>query len=173
MNILLDYMIKNEGKFLKYATNITKNREAAKDLVQRTYLYFLENPKTDIKCPTAYIFFALTGRYVNHFYKYQKRMKNIHRSLINDEGENLLENSPNNDFEKMENNIDYVKKLNKVLDIVDKECSNKEREALYHVLYTDDMTKGINGGSFETLKANRRLAIKRVQKYLNENSLNS
>jgi len=163
LNQLLEHFMKNQAELHRYARKMTKNEEQAWDVIQKTYLYLLENPKENITHLKSYVYGAVTGRVLNHF-----RSEKIYSDYVEKYCSQIMDHT----VASAEESYDHKETLNKVLDIVDTICSNKERQAVYHILSTDDQVVGINGGSFETLKSNRKWAIKRVKRYLDENSTN-
>lgn len=159
MNKMIQVFIDNEKLFYNAAFKYIRNEQVARDMIQRTYVYLLEFPKEPGVNPISYIHSTIKGRYLNEIREWKYKKTTF---------EELPVNLQSDFHETMDSSLDHKLALEKVLDIVDSICSNKEREAVYHILATDDPTKGINGKSFETLKANRKWAIKRVKRYLDE-----
>jgi hypothetical protein len=127
----------------------------AKDLLQDSYMYVLNNKTDHAEDHKAFIKILIKGRFLNN--------RRLNKNRVFSESSEYFDF-----FSYEEKNKEDTLLFNQIVEIVNKICYPKEKEAIFHALKTDDLTTGINGGSFETLKANRRFGIQRVIKYLKE-----
>lgn len=164
MNTMIQAFIDNEKQIFNSALKYIRNKELTQDMIQKTYLSLLEFPKEAGSNPIAYLNFMVKGKYLNEIreHKYKKYTTYELPAEILDESQADMVETLDNKF-----------KLETTLDIMEIVCSNKEKEAVYHILSTDDQTVGIDGGSFETLKSNRKWAIKKIKRFFDENNYDS
>lgn len=157
---VIEYIKKNESKFINIATKMCRSVEVGEDILQKTYLFFLENPKDSVEHLDSYIFLTIRGRYYNYI-RDKRRLKRGQDTVFVEDLDKIIEHDEGY-YKKTYTTVE----INNVLKIMNLVCAPAEIEAITHTLLTDDTLSGCNGKSFETIKASRRNGIKKIQKYL-------